>query len=83
MRYHSTANFMYFGKSIRTICSKLTDKAPRGNIAPGGSAEVKNEFFQIWQYYASIDCKFFVLSKKYKNHVLKTYRKHPQGSIAP
>ena len=34
--YQSIANFMYFQKNIRSICSKSTEKLPRGKIAPEG-----------------------------------------------
>ena len=34
--YQSIANFMYFQKTIKTICSKLTETPLLGKISPGG-----------------------------------------------
>ena len=43
---------------------------------------MKNNVAQIWLYYISTDCKFHVLSEKYKTHMLKINRKLLPGKIA-
>lgn len=62
---------------------KIKRKSPLGAKQSRGLFWVKDEVIQIWPYYISIDCKFYVLSEKYENHVLKTHRKAPPGQHIP
>ena len=69
--YQSIANFIYFQKNIRT---PLGQNRPRGTLY-----KVNDEVFQIWMCYILIDCKFYILSEKYKSHMLNTNKKPLSG----
>ena len=73
---------MKFGSNIlytKTIKKSNGDNQSSAVHSPPG---VKNQNSQIQSFNTSIDCKFYVLSEKYKNYILKINRKLPRGKIA-
>ena len=48
----------------------------------GASHRIANQSSQIWSNNISINCQVYVLSEKYKNHMLKINRETPSVLFA-
>ena len=64
--YQSVANFLYFQKNMRTLCSKTIENTPQGSIAPWRLARGENIKVSRFRYQSVAN---FVYVQKNKRTV--------------